>query len=486
MSLYLKYRPADFKNLVWQSFVKDTLQKSIENNKTVWAYLFCWPRWTWKTSSARLFAKSINCENPTNWNPCLECSICKDFADERLMDIIEIDAASVTWVDNIREIIEKAQFTPNKTKYKIYIIDEVHMLSKSAFNALLKILEEPPSHVKFILATTETHKVPDTIISRCQRYDFKRISNIDIKNRLEFIAKSENIKIDEKSIDYIIKNSGGALRNAISLFEQLIFNEEINYENIVKKLEIVDENVIDTFLEKLLLKDTSIIDIFDKNISDWKNIKLFFKELLFYTKSKSLYELRLNNDISKYIEILDILDDTYSKTKNSLDENTTFLIGILKILNWYKHKENIIDKQNISIINNFDKINITQQQEKLEKNISENNSSIKKENNSNIWLSHDDIDDIFWNENIDDLSNKSNDISVFDTTSFIDKLKIIWAKWWLTMAIRWANLWLDWNILTIWVHNKIHKNQVENTENINLIIKALSDMWIENPNIKIN
>ena len=260
MSLYLKYRPSDFKNLVWQSFIKDTLQKAIENNKTVWAYLFCWPRGTGKTSTARIFAKTINCENPNKWNPCLECSICKDFADEKLIDIIEIDAASHTWVDNIREIIEKAQFSPTKTKYKIYIIDEVHMLSKWAFNALLKILEEPPKHVKFILATTETHKVPETIISRCQRYDFKRISNQDIKERLEFISESENIKADTKSIEYIIKNSSGWLRNAISLYEQLVFDSELNYEKIVEKLEIVDENMIATFLEKLLNKNDSVIE----------------------------------------------------------------------------------------------------------------------------------------------------------------------------------------------------------------------------------
>ena len=348
MSLYLKYRPSDFTNLVWQSFVKETLQKAIENNKTVWAYLFCWPRWTGKTSTARIFAKAVNCENPNKWNPCLKCPICTDFANEKLIDIIEIDAASHTWVDNIREIIEKAQFSPTKTQYKIYIIDEVHMLSKGAFNALLKILEEPPKHVKFILATTETHKVPETIISRCQRYDFKRISDIDIKNRLWFIANLEWIKTDEKSIEYIIKNSSGWLRNAISLFEQLIEDSKIDYNNIVKKLEIVDENEINVFLEKLINSDPLVIEILDKNISDWKNIKLFFKELLFFTKNKSLEELKRWNNISKYIQILDILDDTYSKTKNSLDENITFTIWILKILEWYSSESIIVEKKAIN------------------------------------------------------------------------------------------------------------------------------------------
>lgn len=479
MSLYLKYRPADFKNLVWQSFVKDTLQKAVSDNKTVWAYLLCWPRWTGKTSTARIIAKAINCENPQNWNPCLQCSICRDFADERLMDIIEIDAASNTWVDNIREIIERAQFQPSKTKYKIYIIDEVHMLSKWAFNALLKILEEPPSHVKFILATTETHKVPETIISRCQRYDFKRISNTDVKERLEYIANAEWIKIDEKSIEYIIKNSAGWLRNAISLFEQLIFDSELSYENIVKKLEIVDEDIISTFLEKLINKDAKVIDIFDKSIDDGKNIKLFFKELIYFTKAKTLNEIRLSNDVTKYIEILDTLDETYSKTKNSLDENTTFLIGILKILNSYNTKKVIETVQ----VNNIQTSTIPTNNTK--ENIVEE-----------IAISPDDLSDIFWwddDEVVNNSTSKENNSSEnnwnksnFDLATFRQKLKDNWAKWWLVLALPAAKIELYWTTLSIWTTTKIQKWQFENIDNQNIILKSLADMWIQNVNIKLN
>ena len=144
MSLYLKYRPKDFSNLVWQDFIKDTLKNAIIKDSLVWAYIFCWPRWTWKTSTARIFAKTINCLDLKDWVACDKCDICKNFNENRLTDIIEIDAASYTWVDNIRDIIDKAKFRPNSAKYKVYIIDEVHMLSKWAFNALLKILEEPP------------------------------------------------------------------------------------------------------------------------------------------------------------------------------------------------------------------------------------------------------------------------------------------------------------------------------------------------------
>lgn len=478
MSLYLKYRPSDFTNLVWQSFVKNTLQKAIENNKTVWAYLFCWPRWTGKTSTARIFAKAVNCENPKNGNPCLECSVCKDFADERLIDIIEIDAASHTWVDNIREIIEKAQFSPTKTKYKIYIVDEVHMLSKWAFNALLKILEEPPSHVKFILATTETHKVPETIISRCQRYDFKRISDQDIDDRLNFIAKSENIKVDDKSINYIIKNSSGWLRNAISLFEQLISDSEINYESIVEKLEIVNEDEISSFLDMLINSDKNVINIIEKNVSNWKNIKLFFKELLFFTKNKSIEILKNNWDITQYIRILDILDDTYSKTKNSLDEIITFTIWILKIINWYNENVIINNTSNKStqiiekkeIIVEKKEIIVEKKQDKVKVNIEENTE-----------ISHDDIWDIFWNEETKNIENNGD----FNIDNFIEKLKNNWAKWWLTMNIRWANIWLSNNVLNINTKTQFAKKGIDTADNLNLLVKTLSDIWVVDPKINI-
>jgi DNA polymerase III subunit gamma/tau len=483
VSLYLKYRPADFNSLVWQEFTKQTLQKAISENKTVWAYLFCGPRWTGKTSSARIFAKAINCLSPLKWNPCLECKVCVDFADERLVDIIEIDAASHTWVDNIREIIERAQFSPNFCKYKIYIVDEVHMLSKWAFNALLKILEEPPSHVKFILATTETHKVPDTIISRCQRYDFKRISSVDIKNRLEYIAWEEKVSIDDKSLDYIVKNSWGWLRNAISLFEQLINDNEINYDQVVQKLWIVDDEILENFLNKLLKKDTSIIEDFDELISDWKNIKLFFKELIFYTKNIALIEIKNNFDISKYIYLLEKLDDTYGKTKNSLDENTTFTIWVLKIISNYSVPV-ITESQPKQTATTSEKNISKSQVSDIE--VSKEKISIPKEE-----ISQNDALDVFGTESeikkeVIRSEVKSSNSNNLDTNKFISELKNIWAKWALTMALRWSWLELLWNTLIIRTKTKIASWQVANQDNISLMCKALESMWIENPEIKPN
>lgn len=474
MSLYLKYRPKDFENLMWQSFVKETLKKAIAQNKTVWAYLLCWPRWTGKTTTARLLAKTINCLNPDNWNPCLKCDVCLAFNEERLVDIIEIDAASHTWVDNIRDIIERAQFLPTTTKYKIYIIDEVHMLSKWAFNALLKILEEPPSHVKFILATTETHKVPETIISRCQRYDFKRISNSDILKRLEYISKKENITVDNESYNYIISHSAWGLRNAISLYEQLIIDWNISFENIKTKMWILWELDIDNILNKLLSNDSSVILDIDKIIEDGINFKLFIRDLIFHTKKISLENIKNSKNIIKYIEILDILDDSYSKTKNCLDENTTLIIWILKILSWFKNNtvvENKILKN--STKNTIDDLMVDLEIDKNVPNVSKN-----------------DIDDIFWDvsnsnistDNINDQVNNSN----FSNSDFISELKNMWAKWSLTMALRWSTISFSNNILFIKPSTSITRKTVENVDNHALMISVLEKLWFKDFSIKIN
>ena len=315
MALYLKYRPHDFSSLVGQKFIKETLQKAVADNKTVGAYLFTGPRGTGKTSSARIFAKAINCENLKDGNPCGECNICKSFSENSLIDIIEIDAASHTGVDNIREIIEKAQFRPTSTKYKIYIIDEVHMLSKGAFNALLKILEEPPEHVKFILATTEIHKVPETILSRCQRYDFRNHTDEDVKNRLEYIAKEEGVSVDDESYNYIVKSAGGGLRNAISLFEQLIVDNTISYEAIVATLWIASQDERESFMKKLLASDATALDDFTALISQGRNLKNFFIEILSDMQNLSIQNLQSGKDISLELRIMDILQDTLMKTK---------------------------------------------------------------------------------------------------------------------------------------------------------------------------
>ncbi len=478
MALYLKYRPKDFDSLVWQDFIKNTLQKATAENKTVGAYLLCWPRWTGKTSTARILAKAVNCENPKKWNPCNKCYICEAINNENQVDVIEIDAASNTWVDNIRELISKAQFRPTSAKYKIYIIDEVHMLSKWAFNALLKILEEPPEFVKFILATTETHKVPETIISRCQRFDFKNISETDLNSRLEYIASKEKIDIDKKSLEYIVKNSAWWLRNAISTFEQLIEKSQIKYDNIIENLWIVNNEKLEDFLEKLISKDTSIIENYEDLISEWKNIKLFFKELIFYTKNKTITLIKEKQDISNYLNILEILDDTYSKTKNSLDENTTFLIWLMKILN----PEKTLTKPLSWILSPSQEKEATNSNSK--EKIEVQKKEIMKEPKEEIKI--EDIWDIFWDKEKEWESKINNSTSsIFNKKELIKILKEMWVKWWLTMWLLWADIYNNWEILEISYKTPFAYKQANTTDNITAIKQALEKMNMWNIKLKL-
>ncbi len=224
-TLYRKYRPQNFSEVVGQNHIKLTLEHEITSGKIAQAYLFCGPRAVGKTTLARVFAKAVNClkRKASEADPCNSCSSCEEITAGRALDIIEIDAASHTGVDNVRDnIIAQTRVAPANSKYKVFIIDEVHMLSISAFNALLKVIEEPPARVIFILCTTEVHKVPTTIISRCQRFDFKRISVSDIVKKLNYIIKAEDIKIDKSILEAIARQSGGHMRDAESLLGQVI------------------------------------------------------------------------------------------------------------------------------------------------------------------------------------------------------------------------------------------------------------------------
>lgn len=231
MSLYRKYRPQTFSHLVGQDHVSQTLLNALKSERVNHAYLFTGPRGTGKTSSARLIAKALNCKNVVDGEPCNSCEICLEIAEGRLIDIIEIDAASNRGIDEIRDLREKINFAPTRAKVKVYIIDEVHMLTKEAFNALLKTLEEPPEHVYFVLATTEAHKIPETILSRCQRFDFQRIPTAVLVDRLTFIAGEEKIEAEEKALELIAHHAEGGLRDAIGLFEQLVRDGRLSLDH---------------------------------------------------------------------------------------------------------------------------------------------------------------------------------------------------------------------------------------------------------------
>lgn len=256
--LYRKWRPQTFLQVVGQPHITSTLSNELESGKLSHAYLFTGSRGTGKTSCAKILAKAVNCLAPVKGNPCNECEICKGIDDGSIMDVIEIDAASNNGVDNIRDLREEANYTPVKAKYRVYIIDEVHMLSIGAFNALLKTLEEPPSHVLFILATTEVHKLPSTILSRCQRFDFRRIPQDDMAKRLEFVAEKEGMEIDEDAAVLISRIADGALRDALSILDRCFSNgTKITSESVSECVGIANRDYVFKFIDYICENQTS-------------------------------------------------------------------------------------------------------------------------------------------------------------------------------------------------------------------------------------
>ena len=285
-TLYRKYRPQNFTEVVGQNHIKVTLEQEIKTNKIAHAYLFCGPRAVGKTTLARVFAKSINCakRKKDSSDPCNQCLSCKEITDGRALDIIEIDAASNTGVDNVRDnIIASARVAPSRSKYKVFIIDEVHMLSTQAFNALLKVIEEPPATVVFILCTTEAHKVPATIISRCQRFDFKRISVNDAVRKLTYIVQAEKIKIEKDILEAIARHSDGHMRDAESLLGQIIAigGATITKEEADLVIPRSDLNEVINLLEFLIKKDAAGgIRLVNKLMDDGVDLKIFVNDTI--------------------------------------------------------------------------------------------------------------------------------------------------------------------------------------------------------------
>ncbi|MBT3704949.1 DNA polymerase III subunit gamma/tau [Candidatus Peregrinibacteria bacterium] len=309
IALYRKYRPFNFKNLVGQDHIKNTLTNAFKSDNPSHAYLFCGPRGTGKTTTARLIAKALNCENlQEGYEPCNECNFCTSINDANLIDLIEIDAASNRGIDEIRDLKEKINFAPTRAKTKVYIIDEVHMMTKEAFNALLKTLEEPPSYVYFILATTEVHKIPETIISRCQRFDFKRIDEKALMSRLGYIAQLENIKAEDKALEAISRHVEGGLRDAIQLLEQLTVDGKLSFDHVQDILGVSDFETLDKLFDALIANDTDaglkmIQDIYSQGYS----LLQFCHEFIDIVRKKLLEAVSDNNDavIIKYLKIIE-------------------------------------------------------------------------------------------------------------------------------------------------------------------------------------
>ena len=352
-ALYRKFRPLTFSEIVGQEHIVKTLKNEIINDRIGHAYLFNGVRGTGKTSAAKILARAVNCLNPQNGEPCNECSVCKSALDGSLTDIVEMDAASNNSVDDVRAIRDEVNFLPTVAKYRVYIIDEVHMLSPGAFNALLKTLEEPPAHVKFILATTEPQKLPATILSRCQRFDFKKISDENIEKRLDYVCKQSNLDITKDAEKLIAQLSEGAMRDALSILERCTQEEGTITDELVKELVGIPKvESVNKIVKAILEKDTdTALTTIDEIVADGKDIVNFLWEMIKYVKdilvfktnskleiyskqeTQAIKALAENTTKEKLINIIYELSNLQNDIKWSSQKLIMFQVAIIKLCN---------------------------------------------------------------------------------------------------------------------------------------------------------
>ena len=315
-ALYRKFRPLCFEDVKGQEHIVTTLKNQIEADRIGHAYLFTGTRGTGKTTIAKILARAVNCENPTHGSPCGACASCKNILSGVGMNVIEMDAASNNGVDDVREIVEDISYSPAEGKYKVYIIDEVHMLSAPAFNALLKTLEEPPPYVIFILATTEVHKIPITILSRCQRYDFKRISIDTITGRLRELMEKENVQAQERALRYIAKTADGSMRDALSLLERCIafyYGQELTYDKTLEVLGAADTEVFSKLLRRVLAQDVAgCITLLEEMIIQGRELVQFVADFTWYLRNLLLIKTA---DTGEMEDVIDLSSDNLKKLK---------------------------------------------------------------------------------------------------------------------------------------------------------------------------
>ncbi len=355
MALYRRWRPTIFEDVVGQEHISKTLKNQIKNSGIAHAYLFCGTRGTGKTSMSKIFAKAVNCLHPQDHNPCNQCEICKGIQHESIMDVIEIDAASNNGVDNIRELRENVKYPPTKGRYKVYIIDEVHMLSTGAFNALLKTLEEPPEFVIFILATTESHKIPATILSRCQRFDFKRISEKDIVKWLGRICNELNYETEEEALQLIARNSDGAMRDALSILDQCMAfsSEKVTREDVINILGTVTDEILFELVDHIIEGNSrNAMALIESLVQSGKDIHQFLNDLIGHYRNlmmtkiagqqegiihlsnesiERLFQQGNKTEINHIMRAVRILSETEAESKWSTQPRVLLEVAIIKL-----------------------------------------------------------------------------------------------------------------------------------------------------------
>ena len=444
-ALYRKYRPKTFDDVYGQQIVVQTLKNVIKNNKLTHAYLFVGPRGTGKTSIAKIFAKTINCLHPEDGLSCEKCDICISNNSNENVDIIEMDAASNNGVDEIREIRNHITLLPTVSKYKIYIIDEVHMLTTGAFNALLKTLEEPPEHIIFILATTEPHKIPLTIMSRCQSFEFKPIPVAIIKERLKYICAQENINIDDKSLNLIAEESNGGLRDAVSMLDQLnaYADGNIKYEDVLLLNGRINDDEIEKFMTEMVNDDLN--SVFTK-IESWqeegKNFIYICEDFIRFLRNELIkFKLENNSNIvsligeNKTIEVIMILNKISNDMKISKDKKVLFDVTIINITNILKNKQmfenNTYTSKNIKIENKTpEKVEIKEEKpQTVEVPIKETKDYTLYDELMNIRLNNtlgiaDKTSKIEYENAVENLKNDISDLNKLKIINLLDDTKI--------------------------------------------------------------
>ena len=385
-ALYRRFRPKTFEEVLGQEHITTTLKNQIINNNIGHAYIFSGTRGTGKTSTAKIFARAVNCIDSKDGNPCNTCEMCKGILEESIMDVIEMDAASNNGVDDVRELREKVKYAPSKTRYKVYILDEAHMLSPSAFNAFLKTLEEPPSHLIFILATTEVEKLPQTILSRCQRFDFKRLTTKDIVKSLNNICNEIGLKAEDRALKLIARNSDGAMRDALSLLDQCISFSEgtLTYEDTLLILGIANEDILFNLVDYIEKKDLEkALHLLDDIIQNGKDINQLIKDLILHFRN-----LMIGKTSDDPLDIIDAEKDTIERyIVQSKKMSMQYITNGIQLLNegenrakWSTQPRIILEMIIVKLIELTDQLTLLERIERLEKIIESGNIKVSPRN----------------------------------------------------------------------------------------------------------